>query len=323
MEIGSASDKKYSIFVGNQNTRNQADNKRIQEEQKNQKAQGSTLFAGNLNINQDNIFLKKQRAQKEALKGVLDQFVSDKQIDDSLEEQKNRMAELESNISNAQQEIKQIDAGKENLRNEYGVDINSQEQKDLEILEKQRRNSVLGVTSAEDMLTEEELDRLKNMGPLTDYQKLAFDYGSKRDTLEKGQIDSQREMLATSSSIEYTKQELLKSDPMVKQQKLADKILEASSKEIIGELVDEAKEKIEEEQKEKEEKEEIKKEELEKQEVPIKKEEVKTSDSKDDIQKIAKSETEKEKLLTEMKDIIEEGKLLDEDLKGISIDTII
>lgn len=323
MEIGSASDKKYSIFVGNQNTRNQADNKRIQEEQKNQKAQGSTLFAGNLNINQDNIFLKKQRAQKEALKGVLDQFVSDKQIDDSLEEQKNRMAELESNISNAQQEIKQIDAGKENLRNEYGVDINSQEQKDLEILEKQRRNSVLGVTSAEDMLTEEELDRLKNMGPLTDYQKLAFDYGSKRDTLEKGQIDSQREMLAISSSIEYTKQELLKSDPMVKQQKLADKILEASSKEIIGELVDEAKEKIEEEQKEKEEKEEIKKEELEKQEVPIKKEEVKTSDSKDDIQKIAKSETEKEKLLTEMKDIIEEGKLLDEDLKGISIDTII
>lgn len=323
MEIGSASDKKYSIFVGNQNTRNQADNKRIQEEQKNQKAQGSTLFAGNLNINQDNIFLKKQRAQKEALKGVLDQFVSDKQIDDSLEEQKNRMAELESNISNAQQEIKQIDAGKENLRNEYGVDINSQEQKDLEILEKQRRNSVLGVTSAEDMLTEEELDRLKNMGPLTDYQKLAFDYGSKRDILEKGQIDSQREMLAISSSIEYTKQELLKSDPMVKQQKLADKILEASSKEIIGELVDEAKEKIEEEQKEKEEKEEIKKEELEKQEVPIKKEEAKTSDSKDDIQKIAKSETEKEKLLTEMKDIIEEGKLLDEDLKGISIDTII
>lgn len=323
MEIGSASDRKYSIFVGNQNGRNQADNRRVQEEQENEKKQGSTLFAGNLNITQDTIFAKKQKAQKEALKGVLEQFVSDKKMDDGIEEQKNRIIELESNISNIREEIKQIDTAKEALRNEYGVDIDSQEQKDLEILEKQRRNSVLGIRSTEDMLTQEEWDRLQNMEPLTDYQKLALDVGSKRDTLEKEDMDLQKEILGTSASIEYTKQELLKSDPMVKQQKLADKILEASSKEIIGALIDEAKEHIEEEQKEKEEKEEIKKEELEKQEELTKKEEVKTSDSKNEIQKIAKSETEKEKLLTEMKGIIEEGKLLQEDLKGIAIDTII
>lgn len=70
--------------------------------------------------------------------------------------------------------LKDIENTKEQLRKEYGVELDSQEQKDLELLQKkQDSKNKLDVGS----FTDEEMDRLKELEgtPLTEYQKAVLE----------------------------------------------------------------------------------------------------------------------------------------------------
>ena len=73
-------------------------------------------------------------------------------------------------ITELKNKVSDLENEKEAYRADYGVDMNSQEQKDLELLEKYQNNRY---GSAEDTFSKEELDRLKELQntPLTEYQE--------------------------------------------------------------------------------------------------------------------------------------------------------
>ncbi|MDE7233008.1 MAG: hypothetical protein K2N37_08060, partial [Lachnospiraceae bacterium] len=94
----------------------------------------NTIFAGDLPMNQDPIALRKQQAQRKAMKFVKNAWAGDRKLDQSQEELSAKIREL-LDESDANQELAQKNTERiENLRRQYGVDADSQEQKDLELL---------------------------------------------------------------------------------------------------------------------------------------------------------------------------------------------
>lgn len=132
-----------------------------------------TINASELNLKpyKDNqIDAKRLRARKQAMKLISDAWKSADKTDKNIEDMKldklnklDEITELKNKVSNLENE-------KEAYRADYGVDMDSQEQKDLELLEKYQNNRY---GSAEDTFSKEELDRLKELQntPLTEYQE--------------------------------------------------------------------------------------------------------------------------------------------------------
>lgn len=279
-----------------------------------------SIFAGDLDIlkQEDKISDKKTKAQRQALKSLMTAYDVDKSIDDMEEEQLVRNKELEVQADEATKEMENIDELKKQAKETYGIEDDSQEQKDLELLLKQK--AILNHKSDE-TLTEEEMTRLQEMGPVTEYQKEMLEYEDMQEEWGKRYEDSVNEIKGNNRAISAIEVDRLKSSPMVSASKEAEEIMKAASKEIIGMLKDEAvkhidekiKEEVEkaEEIKEKKEEEEAKKqEEVEKKqasEVPA--ENVGTAAKIDEIQ--SKLEAE----LRKMKD-----EILSEDIKGLKVD---
>lgn len=279
-----------------------------------------SIFAGDINIlkQEDKISDKKTKAQRQALKSLMTAYDVDKSIDDMEEEQLVKNKELGVQADEASKEMKNIDNLKEQAKETYGIEDDSQEQKDLELLLKQK--AILGHKSDE-TLTEEEMTRLQEMGPVTEYQKEMLEYEDIQEEWGKRYEASVDAIKVINRLISATEVDRLKSSPMVSASKEAEEIMKAASKEIIGMLKDDAvkhidekiKEEVEkaEEIKEKKEEEEAKKqEEVEKKqasEVPT--EYVGTAAKIDEIQ--SKLEAE----LRKMKD-----EILSEDIKGLKVD---
>ena len=128
-----------------------------------------SIYVGNLNQNnttQNNIEQKKQQARKQAMKLMSDAWDKDKSRQGKVDDLNNTKSDTVQQISDLKERIKDIDNEKENKRLEYGVDKDSQEQKDLELLEKYQENRY---GSANDKFSQEEVDRLKELQntPLT------------------------------------------------------------------------------------------------------------------------------------------------------------
>lgn len=309
MKIGSTEGNGLNIFMGD-NSRNQQE--KLSKEGKGQ-LNGNTLFAGNLGIKQDSVLAKKAQAEKNAMKRLLDQHAQDQKISDGIDESKAHQDILRTEAREASQEISKYRQAREDLKTTYGISDDSQEQKDLELLYKSSQGT---------SLSEEETERLKNMGPLTEYQEAALTaYGGEKyweDVLNNAANGIRME----NQSIESTKQALLKVHPMVDAQKEAMKIIEAGRQEAIDMLMAEAKDKVDEDIKKREEAAEKKAEEKEKAEEQKKAAEGKEDPavSETDIQKTIKNQDGLDK---ELKEMVEQSQLLEEELKGISVDIVL
>lgn len=233
---------------------NRTDSETVKNQKKKQnKSAGKSIFAGNLNLAEDPIAKKRKEAQKKALKIVRGAWGSDQAIEESIQERENLYDKMKQLKEESQSVIKDIEANKAALKEEYEIEDDSQEQKDLELLEKYQ-NKQAGV-STEDF-TEEEKERLAEIvkEPLTEYQKQALELNKQEIKFKRDKIDAEKQMRDAVSDIRSIKLESLKSDPMVEAQKEAEEIMKAASKEIIGMLKDEVKEHIDEELEEEKEK---------------------------------------------------------------------
>lgn len=136
------------------------------------------------------------------------------------------------------------------MQEEYGVADGSQEQKDLELLEKYQ-NNMNG--SSYDQFSDEELSRLKELqnAPLTEYQKKVLNLNSMKGQVSVEADRKQFEVNALTASISDATLEQLKSRDMEKASDAADEIMDSANKEILGMLIEEGKnnadEKVEEE----------------------------------------------------------------------------
>ena len=125
--------------------------------------------------------------------------------------------------------------------------------------------------------------------------------------------------------IRGTKLERLKHAPMVKAQKEADAIQDAASKEIIGMIMEEAKDSIDEETKENQEKAEKLEEIQEEKEAFIEKQKEKREETEELLENIPMEELVhmgqlKDEIKQEIKNIVSEMKLVAEDIKGALVD---
>lgn len=233
----------------------------------------NTVFAGATNLMNDPIAQKRAEAQKKAMKVVSDAWDSDKSVAEHIQSRKDHYAEMESLRTGLQDTLKDTNDDAAALKALYEVKDDSKEQQDLELMKK-RQDWVNGVTR--ESPTKEELERLAEIDkqPMTEYQSRALEINGRAGELKKRIEDTDKQMQDDIGDVKSILLEKLKSNPMVDAEKAADVIMGAANDEIIGMLVQEATEHIEE----------------------------KSEESKEDAEKAAKKKEEKDEQLEEIKE---------------------
>ena len=281
------------------------------------------------NNTQSQIEARRNDAKKQALKVVGDAWKSDNKSADSIADMEGLKQSKVSEMNEMRAKMKDIRNTKKSLQEEYGVADGSQEQKDLELLEKYQ-NNMNG--SSYDQFSDEELSRLKELqnAPLTEYQKRVLNLNSMKGQVS---VEADRKQFALTASISDATLEQLKSRDMEKASDAADEIMDSANKEILGMLIEEGKnnadEKVEEE-KEKAEEAADKKEEQDKQIEEAKEkrknqEEIiegqQNADQLEQDVSMQKQNTSKiDEAQKNIQKILKEKNLVNEDLKGIEID---
>lgn len=304
-----------------------------------------SIFAGDLNLMESPIEKKRREAKKQAMKLIQDAWANEQKIDESVSERKYHYERMKEQKGSAQKELNDINDNRAELKEAYGITDDSEEQKDLELLERRQDvNNGFGLP-----LTESEKEKLKEIDkkPLTEYQQRMLEYNDISAKFRKEVQEADAGMRDDAGDIRAIMIERLKTHPMVDAKKAADKIMKAASKEIVGMMVDEAKEEMDKKAEEEKEKVEEKKEENEKKEekaedlrekiaiqealiegtkeaVEEAKREVKKNNEPeidmDDMIDIAKSYKNPEEVQKGLADIKDSMKILEADLKGIKID---
>ena len=106
---------------------------------KNKVSDKGTIYAGDLQFAQTTgnaASDKKQSARKQAMKLIRDAWDSDNKAVSQRDQIAQQKEEKLKEVRECNEELKQIRESKEIARQSYGVDSDSQEQKDLELLEK-------------------------------------------------------------------------------------------------------------------------------------------------------------------------------------------
>ncbi|BCN29602.1 hypothetical protein [Anaeromicropila herbilytica] len=343
MKIGNTQNQDTSnIYISNSESHN---NLRARNSSNNKKKQvkGGTIFAGDLNISQqENSTMKKVRAQKAALKAIMDQNKKELKIDDNLSNREKHRTELANEAKANLDEVDKIDGLKKQLKDAYQVADDSPEQKNLELLEKSM--------DPNQTLTDDEMNQLKQMGPLTEYQKNAIEYDAMQQIWQKRADDALNERANEGKSIEAIKLGRLKTHEMLDCQKEAADIIDKVNKEILGDLYKEAKDKLDDKIKNKDDKDKDKKDDTANKKDDVKDEKGKTAEASNDktIQKpnvphqednnlvnnnavknnnpandpnqIQNIDNTLQQLQTEMKYVVKNNKMLLEDIKGIALD---
>ncbi len=297
----------------------------------------------------DPVEQKRALAKKQAYKMVSDTFATERRADDMVKESQESIGRSTESMGEAKRKIKEIREEQEKLRLEYGVEADSQEQKDMEILEVYNQGMEAWLEmSDEDLKRARELDAQGYAGGYTEYQQRALGVSKGIGGYKEDIKNAQKAIIEENAAIREMTIERLKHHPMVDAVKEADDILENASKEIVGMLTDEAvdsmDEKFEEEIEEAEENKEEKKEEEEKIEAakehreemealanPEKAgQEYNRADSSPDIlegdpvtEALLKMDKVKTDIQQEVSDMVMKMNLVADDIKGIKVDELL
>lgn len=309
---------------------------------------GGSVFLGDRNSPKDNIEARKRELHKKAMKVLQDAAGSEDKIDEALDEHRNKIKKLQESSQAANEEMNKLDEEMKRLREEHGITQDSQEQKDLDILIKRQNGAGL---------SEDEKKRLDAMGGLTDYQRTALQYEGLKEEYRDQIKKNQKEIGVESSVIRGTKLERLKSHAMVDAKNSKDEMMKAASKEIIGMLskdamdhiAEEFEKEMEEAEKKAEEKEEAEKKleesRLEREEAQLQLEKDRADSGQEltgqemsgqaadgqELQAAQAVKTEnptadlrtditRQQLEAELKKVMQEEKLIEEELKGLALD---
>lgn len=344
VKMGNAGDQVINTSL--QTQEKAAENGRRKETEQQRK---SVIFAGDLPLHKDSITLRRQQAQKKAMKLIQNAWSGDRKTDQSMAEYKERAEEQRKEVHLNLDRVVECDSRKENLRKGYGVDADSQEQKDLELLEKVYYPDL---NSGE--VTEEEKERAQELmrEPLTEYQQRCLEIDGEKRVFNNRAQSAQSGVEVYSGAVTNMKIERLKFHEMVDAQNNAKKVMEQASDDIQNMLVEEAQDHVDETYEEQREEAKEKAEEKEEQEkkVELRKEQKEllekqideireNNDEAEAAQKKQEREAREEaELLSDMadaglnvagandavkaeiKDMLNKMKLLEADIKGIEID---
>lgn len=287
-----------SIRIDEENLINFNTQNRVEKQEKQEKARESVSAKDTFleKSRQDPVTQKREQAREQAFKLVSEAWKKDEQKTDSLSKLGNDKETLARRKEELMARIKDNSDKREQLKAEYGVSEDSDEQKDLELLEKFQDYSN---GSRIDNFSKEEIDRLKDISekPKTEYQQRMLELN---ENIGQSRLEQERvEMELEKSSDEYIRRKIenLKTDPMRDANEAVEKIKEKERHEIIGIIREEGVRHLDE-----------------------------SEDKKEDAA-VKKPENEKgsekfyEEVQKQLTKILKENAMLDEDLKGIKINT--
>ncbi len=334
-------EKGYSFFGGNAEQVDRSG--KVQEETG--KIKDGSLFAGDLNLPEDSIAKKKREAREQAAKVVSDAFSRERKIDENIAKRYRKIEDSKGDMQSAQKGIQEIESWKEELKTSYGITADSQEQKDLELLEKRRDFKEPGNNVT---ITEDEWKRLAEIDQqgMTEYQERSLEYDKLKEPYREAIEKAKAVIMEESAAINSIRNERLKSTAILDAAKAAEDILKTASREAVGMLLEEAKELSDEERQEEEE---IVKERQEKKEafeerlenIRKKNEQLKPEESKENeagslqshgadrsshsgdkqTEQMLSLTSMQEEIQKELEKIMDELQVTQEDLKGIGVDT--
>ena len=122
----------------------------------------------------DPIAAKREEARKKAMKIIGDAFANDRKIDEDLDARSEHIRKLKNVQNDARKAVNEIESDRAALRDTYGVETDSAEEKELKLLEKEFRAKQKGsdvFLSKEDA---EEIAKIKARG-LTEYQSRSME----------------------------------------------------------------------------------------------------------------------------------------------------
>ena len=315
-----------TVFTGD--TRNNAQEAGKAKENQISNGKNKTLYAGDLLTEfplRDRLQQRRAQAQQRAMKIVGDTWDGDRQIDEQLQQSRNRLKKLRADYKNAQDGIKELEAKSDKWMAYYEVDPDSEEQQDLELLKKEQaeKHYWAGIK-----LTEEEnarLGEIKAKG-LTKYQEIQLELNDAIWTHKDTVYTSGRGIEKENAVIRGIRLERLKKDPMLKAKQQAQEVMEAARDEAVGMIVEEAKEHIDQEQEKKEEEAEAIQEKKEEQEEIQEKREERENELEelmkdmplDELEDLKNAQTEMQQ---EIQNLVSKMNLVAEDIKGAQVDT--
>lgn len=300
------------------------------------KIQNKSLFAGNSLFGKqemdirDRVAMKKQLYQKEAMHVVTSANKSEKRIDKNIDDMREHVRLLQEENDEANAQLNEIWQQMNQVKEDYGVEDDSQEQKDLELLEKLYDTQEKGGSVFD--LSEEEQERLKNMGEMTEYQQLSMELYEQGDYYKTTIDENELKMAGETYAVRKIKIERLKSHAMVDAEKAKEELLAAASKEAMSMMVEDAKSQIDEKAEEVKKAAEDRKEKEEEEEKRIEaakedktQAEAVTENIRENIsnmtEQVLTSDEITRDIEDEIKKIMAEEKLLEEDLKGLTVNT--
>lgn len=253
-----------------------------------------TLFAGDLlgsQTLQDRIQQRKEKARQEALKIVRDAWDGDRAIDQGMDESREHIRQMQEENRQVQDDQRDVAQKRQELMELYGVT------EDTPV----------------DQQPEEYRERMQELDDREEYNRKIL-------------TENERGIIVENAVIRGTKLEKLKKDPMVGAQKQADAVMKAASDDILGMVVSEAREHLDQEKAEREEKAEAIKEEKEKMEELQEKRDERQEELEELIEDIPMDEMldldrAKENIQQEVQNIVDKMKLVAEDIKGSMVDT--
>ena len=319
--------RNLTFYAGPQNsTQTKQEKERIEGHKEKQLEKGN-LFAGSLNqeLFSNQILEKKKEARKKAMQVVGDAWEGDRRIDEDIQERRDLINGLEEENARLQSEIKEINQTQEALKEEYGISEDSQEEKDLELI--RREKQMLTNPDSGESLTIDELKyvwKLKAEG-LTDYQRKQLDLDASKDHFQSAINENKKMILEENAIIRGIRQERLKHHAIVDAQNEAEEILDAASKEIIGMLMEESKEYVDAKSEENQEKAETLEKKREEQEKFIEAQQEKKDEAEELLEDMPVEELLdmgqlKDEVKQEVQKIVSEMKLVAEDIKGAMVD---
>lgn len=245
-----------------------------------QKKNGKSIDARGMTAVTDTITLKKAQAQKKAMKILGDAFAGDSKIDDDMSERREKIKSRTQELADRKKEIKDMEDTKASLL-EQGYDENSNEVRQLS-------------------------------EGLKEYSKQA--------------MDTENELTAENAVIRQTKIERLKSNPMGEARDQADAVMDAANDEIMGLLIAEGRDYIDEKQEEEKKKAEAaqeKKQELE-EKLEARKEDRKeqeklTENIVEASQRLSGGTDSVAQAQQEIRDMMNRLKLVEDDVKGATV----
>ena len=300
-----------TIFSGD--TRNNAQAEWENKEGTDSRGQkGSTIYAGNFLREfpmRERIQQKRAQAQQRAMKIVQDAWDGDRQLDDEIKMSEEESEALREENKEVLDNLKDVNQRMEELRRTFGVERDSEEQRELEHMISVRRSPCLDTSES----------------TLTEYQKRALELEKQAAGYRKQLAENNGIIKENSEVAKAIRKERLKSHVMVDAQGEAEKVMESSRDEIVGLVMEEAKEHLDEEQEEKEEQAEAIEEKKEEQEEIQEKrdereEELEALIEEMPVQEMTDLQQKVDEVRLQVQKVLAEANLAVEDVKGVKVD---